>query len=122
MRAVKGRDTGAELRVRRAVYRLGFRYRIHQRQLPGCPDLAFHGRRKAIFVNGCFWHGHHCARGARVPKNNRAYWTSKIARNRERDTKHCARLSAMGWSVLTVWECEITAAELEERLHTFLHV
>src|ERR1700735_5319447 len=82
MRAVKSKDTRPEMHVRRIVYALGYRYRLHRKDLPGKPDLAFIGRRKAIFVNGCFWHGHDCPRGSRAPKTNQAYWTAKISRNR----------------------------------------
>jgi DNA mismatch endonuclease, patch repair protein len=120
MRAVKSRDTKPEMIVRRLVHRLGYRYRLHRQDLPGKPDLTFPGRRKVVFMHGCFWHGHDCARGARVPKNNRDYWTAKIARNQARDANECERLRAMGWSVLTVWECEIKDLGLESRLRAFL--
>lgn len=120
MRAVKSRDTNPEMIVRRLVHRLGYRYRLHRQDLPGKPDLTFPGRRKVVFMHGCFWHGHDCARGARVPKNNRDYWTAKIARNQARDANECERLRAMGWSVLTVWECEIKDLGLESRLRAFL--
>jgi DNA mismatch endonuclease (patch repair protein) len=85
----------------------GYRYRLHVKSLPGCPDLAFPSRRKALFINGCFWHGHTCSRGSRLPKANRDYWGKKIARNRERDSHNIEGLKALGWRVLTVWECEI---------------
>jgi DNA mismatch endonuclease (patch repair protein) len=120
MRAVKSRDTKPEMVVRRLAHRLGYRHRLHRPDLPGKPDLTFPSRRKVVFMHGCFWHGHNCARGARVPKNNRDYWTAKIARNKARDTKNCDRLRAMGWSVLTVWECQTKDAGLEPRLRAFL--
>jgi DNA mismatch endonuclease (patch repair protein) len=121
MRAVKSRDTGAELIVRRLAHSRGYRYRLHRSDLPGKPDLAFSGRRKAVFVHGCFWHGHDCVRGARVPKSNRPYWTAKIARNVARDARNQRQLSALGWSVLTVWECELKDREsLAVRLCSFL--
>lgn len=120
MRAVKSRDTTPELIVRRLIYRLGYRYRLYRPDIPGKPDLTFLGRRKVIFVHGCFWHGHHCSRGARVPKHNRDYWTEKIARNRARDTALHAQLQAMGWGVLTVWECEVGDPDLAHRLRVFL--
>src|ERR1700754_3903516 len=117
MRQVKGRDTTPEMIVRRALTRLGARYRLHRKDLPGSPDVAMPGRRLAIFVHGCFWHGHDCPRGARTPKQNRDYWTAKIARNRARDTANAAALAAMGWRVATLWECELKdAAALEGRL------
>ena len=87
MARVKGRDTSPELKVRRLLTRMGVGYRLHRKDLPGRPDIAMAGRRLAIFVQGCFWHGHDCARGARVPKQNRTYWTAKIGRNRARDTR-----------------------------------
>src|ERR1035438_4358669 len=107
MQAVKSQDTGPEMTVRRIVHRLGFRYRLHRRDLPGCPDLVFVPRRKVIFIHGCFWHGHGCARGARVPKTNTPYWTEKIGRNQIRDAKAIELLKASGWDVLVLWECEL---------------
>jgi DNA mismatch endonuclease (patch repair protein) len=107
MRRVKGKDTAPELRVRRLLTRMGLRYRLHRADLPGKPDIVMPGRRLAIFVHGCFWHGHDCARGARIPKANRPYWEAKIGRNRSRDAVHRAALEAQGWRVLTLWECEL---------------
>jgi len=94
MRRVKGRDTAPELRVRRLLWSLGARYRLARADLPGKPDIVLPGRRLAIFVHGCFWHGHDCARGGRVPKANRDYWVGKIARNRTRDAAVRAALTA----------------------------
>lgn len=107
MRAVKSRGTSPELVVRRILYAEGYRYRLHSKNLPGKPDLVFPRRRKVVFVHGCFWHGHDCARGARVPVHNRAYWKEKIARNRGRDQRVRASLKVLGWSVYVVWECEL---------------
>jgi len=107
MRRVKDRDTSPELKVRRLIWRLGARYRLNRRDLPGSPDIVLPGRRLAIFVHGCFWHGHDCARGARIPKANREYWTAKVARNRARDARAEAALDALGWRVEVVWECEL---------------
>lgn len=121
MARVKGRDTKPELKVRRLAHALGYRFRLHRRDLPGSPDLVFPGRRAVIFVHGCFWHGHDCARGARTPKQNAAYWTAKIARNRTRDQNAARALEAEGWRVMTVWECEIKDAQaLSARLDRFL--
>lgn len=120
MRAVKSRDTKPEMVVRRLVHGLGYRYRLHRQDLPGKPDLIFPARRKVVFMHGCFWHGHDCARGARVPMNNRDYWNAKIARNKARDANNCDRLRDMGWSVLTIWECETKDTHLEPRLRAFL--
>ena len=110
MRRVKGKNTGPEMTVRRLIWSLGGRYRLHRKDLPGKPDIVLGPRRLAIFVHGCFWHGHDCARGARVPKANRDYWLSKVARNRARDAASHAALLAAGWRVETVWECELKDA------------
>ena len=117
MRRVKSKNTTPEMAVRRLVWSLGARYRLHAKALPGKPDLVLAGRRLAIFVHGCFWHGHDCPRGARVPKANRGYWTGKIGRNRARDAVNLAALEGLGWRVETVWECELKdAVGLKERL------
>ena len=101
-------DTKPELMVRRALRSLGHTgYRLDRRDLPGRPDIAFIGRKKAIFVHGCFWHGHDCKRGARMPKTNADYWRGKIARNVARDAASEAALAEMGWDVLTIWECKL---------------
>jgi DNA mismatch endonuclease (patch repair protein) len=116
MRRVKGAGTTPELALRRLIWRLGGRYRLNRKDLPGKPDIVLPGRRLAIFVHGCFWHGHDCPRGARVPKANRDYWVAKVARNRDRDARAREALSALGWRVETVWECEMKdAAALEAR-------
>jgi DNA mismatch endonuclease, patch repair protein len=121
MRRVKGRDTTPELIVRRALTRLGVRYRLHRKELPGSPDIVMPGRRLALFVHGCFWHGHDCARGSRVPKQNRDYWVAKVGRNAARDARSREALAALGWRVETIWECELKdAAALETRLRTLL--
>jgi DNA mismatch endonuclease (patch repair protein) len=117
MRRVKSTGTSPEVKVRKALTRMGLRYRLHRKDLPGKPDIVMAGRRLAIFVHGCFWHGHDCARGARVPKANRPYWEGKVRRNRERDGEHRAALEARGWRVLTLWECELKdEAALEQAL------
>jgi DNA mismatch endonuclease (patch repair protein) len=111
MRAIKGQDTGPELIVRKLVWALGFRYRLHRTDLPGKPDLAFIGRRKVIFVHGCFWHGHDCPRGSRVPKTNSDYWRLKVARNKKRDADHLVALDNLGWKSQVIWECELKRPE-----------
>lgn len=117
MRRVKGRNTTPEMKVRKALTRLGVRYRLHRKDLPGNPDIVMPGRRLAIFIHGCFWHGHDCARGARVPKQNRDYWVGKVGRNVARDVKSIAALNEQGWRVEVVWECELKdAAALDRRL------
>ncbi len=121
MRQVKGRDTSPEIVVRKALTRLGARYRLHRADLPGKPDIVLPGRRLALFVHGCFWHGHDCARGARVPKQNRDYWVAKVGRNVARDARTREALAAAGWRVETIWECELKdAAALEARLMALL--
>lgn len=121
MRRVKGRGTGPERTVRRLLTRMGLRYRLQRADLPGRPDIVFAGRRLALFVHGCFWHGHDCRRGARAPKANAAYWTAKIARNRVRDGEVAAALGALGWRSAVVWECELKdEAALRVRLADLL--
>jgi DNA mismatch endonuclease (patch repair protein) len=123
MRAVKSRDTGPELAVRAAVRALGYarRYRLNGASLPGKPDIVFGALRKAVFVHGCFWHGHDCKRGARQPKDNAAYWHAKIARNVERDRVALKALKREGWSALVIWECETRDADkLARKLSSFL--
>jgi DNA mismatch endonuclease (patch repair protein) len=107
MRAVKGVDTTPELVVRRLAYGMGYRFRLHRKDLPGKPDLVFAGRRSVIFVHGCFWHGHKCARGDRLPKANAEYWNKKITRNAARDKLHVAALRKEGWRVGVIWECQL---------------
>lgn len=123
MRAVRSSDTGPERAVRAAVCALGYgrRYRIGRAALAGKPDLVFGALRKIIFVHGCFWHGHDCKRGARMPKDNASYWRAKIERNRARDAAVQHALKADGWKVLVVWECETRAdARLLAKLSRFL--
>ena len=115
MRQVRARDTGPERIVRALLWAAGYRYRLHGKALPGKPDLVFAGRRAAVFVHGCFWHGHDCARGAREPKANGDYWRAKIARNRARDARVAGELEALGWTPLTVWECELKDREALRR-------
>ena len=116
MRRVKGRDTAPELAVRRILRAAGIGYRLGGAGLPGRPDLVMKGRRVAVFVHGCFWHGHDCPRGARKPKANAAYWIGKIERNRTRDAAARAALEASGWRVVTVWECGMKAPDFADRL------
>ena len=121
MRAVKDRNTYPELRVRRLLHSMGYRYRLHRIDLPGKPDIVFEPHFKAIFVHGCFWHGHGCKRGARKPRANAAYWEKKIAGNVERYSRQQEELRDGGWSILTIWECELDKTErLETRIRRFL--
>lgn len=117
MRRVKGRDTSPEMKARKLLTRLGARYRLHRKDLPGSPDIVLPGRRLAIFVHGCFWHGHDCARGSRVPKQNRDYWLAKVGRNAARDAASRVALIEAGWRVETIWECDMKdEAALTDRL------
>ena len=121
MRQVQSENTKPELLVRSLAHRLGYRFRLHRRELPGAPDLVFPSRRKVIFVHGCFWHGHPCRRGARLPKTNAEYWHNKITRNKERDKRHQRRLRQLGWSALVLWECQLRDQQkLSARLSHFL--
>ena len=121
MRAVKSRNTGPEMKVRRLVHALGRRYRLYRKDLPGKPDLVFATKRRVIFVHGCFWHGHQCPRGNRLPKTNVVYWSAKIARNRKRDAAVVVELKSHHWSPLIVWECELKdLPRLSKRLCRFL--
>jgi len=106
MRAVKSRNTAPEMKVRRAAHALGLRFRLNRADLPGKPDLVFPAKRTALFVHGCFWHGHDCPRGARMPQNNRDYWQAKISRNMARDKASLAALKKLGWTPRVIWECQ----------------
>ena len=120
MKSVRTRDTGPELIVRRRLHRLGFRFRLQAKDLPGKPDIVFRNRRKAIFVHGCFWHGHDCGKG-RLPKSRTDYWGPKIEANRARDSHAVAALSELGWQVLVVWQCETRdEASLDRILTAFM--
>jgi len=120
MGLVGSTDTKPELLVRRLVHSLGYRYRLHRRDLPGVPDLVFRSRRKIIFVHGCFWHGHDCRLG-RMPKSRQDYWLQKISRNKERDATNLRRLRGMRWKCLVLWECQLRSREaLVDRLRQFL--
>jgi DNA mismatch endonuclease (patch repair protein) len=106
MSLVRSTNTKPELRVRRLVHRLGYRYRLHSAELPGKPDLVFPSKGKVIFVHGCFWHGHECKLG-RIPKSRIEYWGTKITTNRNRDLMTLSKLGELGWKCLTIWECDL---------------
>lgn len=123
MSRVRGKDTKPEMIVRRLLHGQGYRYRLHARDLPGSPDIVFRGRRKAIYVHGCFWHRHpdETCKLARLPKSRREFWLPKLEGNRERDLRNQQLMIEKGWSFLLVWECEIPdRAHLVERLQSFL--
>jgi DNA mismatch endonuclease, patch repair protein len=122
MARIRAKDTKPEMAVRRLAHGMGFRFRLHRRDLPGSPDLVFPRLQKAIFVHGCFWHLHRDpgCRNAVIPKTRTEWWTTKLERNRRRDEATEAALRALGWDVLVIWECEVRAAKHEERLTAFL--
>ncbi|MDX6748568.1 very short patch repair endonuclease [Geminicoccaceae bacterium 1502E] len=121
MRAIHSKHTRPELIVRRLLRAAGLKgYRLHRRDLPGRPDIAFIGRKKAILVHGCFWHGHDCREGNRRPRSREDYWLPKIRGNQQRDARQYAQLVAAGWAVLIVWECETGKPALAEKLMAFL--
>jgi DNA mismatch endonuclease (patch repair protein) len=121
MSKVKGRDTKLEMLVRRLVYSLGFRYRLHRKDLPGTPDLSFIGRKKAIFVHGCFWHRHPQCKRASIPKTNTIFWKTKLNTNVKRDEQAQLELVNMGWQVLVIWQCETKdIGILKETIKSFL--
>jgi DNA mismatch endonuclease (patch repair protein) len=115
MRRVKGRDTKPERRLCALLWRLGYRYRKHRRGIPGNPDLAFVGRKRAIFVHGCFWHRHECPSGRRAPKSRVAFWTTKFQQNVKRGSIVAKDLRRAGWKSLVIWECQLRKPEIVER-------
>ena len=107
MSSIRGKNTKPEILVRKSLHARGFRFRLHNKKLPGSPDIVLPKYGVAIMVNGCFWHGHKGCRYATEPKTNIEFWETKIARNRHRDEVTTAHLEALGWTVITVWECEL---------------
>ena len=121
MARVRSKNMRPELAVRKLVFALGYRYRLHARDLPGSPDLVFRPREKVIFVHGCFWHRHADCALARMPKSRLEFWTRKLEGNRKRDEKNNRALAREGWKVLTIWECQLkNLARLEGRISRFL--
>lgn len=113
----RAKNTGPELRLRHALWHLGFRYRVNDKHLPGSPDIVLPKYRTVIFVHGCFWHGHKDCKNASTPKTNTDFWKAKITRNQDRDQEVWRQLEAKGWAVIIVWECQLKKAVLEETLH-----
>lgn len=114
MSGIRGKNTKPELQVRRYLYAKGFRYRLHTSNLPGKPDLVFKKYRTVLFVHGCFWHRHEHCKYAATPKTNSAFWIKKLTTNRDRDLKNESLLQALGWRVLTIWECEVDEFHLAQ--------
>ena len=134
MAAIRGKDTKPEMIVRKGLWRMGFRYRLNHKRLPGHPDLVLKKYRTCIFVNGCFWHGHNVAMPQvnseegivnsdcfKIPKTNREFWVSKIKRNKERDIEEQKRLAEMGWHCITIWECELKPSKRETTLKSLAY-
>ena len=123
MSNIRSKGMKPEMAVRRLAHSMGYRYRLHRKDLPGKPDLAFPSRRKVIFVHGCFWHRHSdpACKIARLPQSNRDYWWPKLERNAARDAEHAATLGKLGWKVLTIWECEVNRnVGLRRQIREFL--
>ena len=120
MSRVRGKDTKPEMIVRRLAHRLGYRFRLHRRDLPGSPDLVFPGRKKVIFVHGCYWHRHNCKKST-VPKTNVEFWRDKFLKNVERDDKNLKKTKNLGWTPLVIWQCQTeNERELGQILDDFL--
>ena len=125
MSRIRAKDTKPEVYVRRLVHSMGYRYRLHRRDLPGTPDMVFPSRRKIIFMHGCFWHLHDDPKCklARMPNSNQAFWKPKLERNRERDKANRAKLETLGWEVLVIWECQVRNKDpepLRQQVRVFL--
>ena len=122
MKSVGRKDTAPEVAVRRYLHRHGLRYRLHVRDLPGTPDIVLPRYRTAIYVHGCFWHGHDCKHGSVQARTNREFWRSKIAANQERDDRKAKALTELGWTVQVIWECESgRVAALDALIKRILH-
>jgi DNA mismatch endonuclease (patch repair protein) len=120
MAKIRGKNTRPEMIVRSTLHSLGYRYRLHDKRLPGCPDLVFPSRKKVIFVNGCFWHGHACRRGQSIPKSNCEFWSSKIQSNKLRDQRNEKSLLSLGWTLMIVWECQVKSGNWIAEAQAFL--
>ena len=121
MQAIRGRDTRPEMLVRSLVHRMGFRFRLHRRDLPGAPDLVLPRHRKVLLVHGCYWHCHRCRFGRVVPRTNAKFWQARRAGNVARDRRNLRRLRRLGWQVLIIWECQTRNPDpLKARLKSFL--
>lgn len=121
MRRVRNKNTAPEMKVRKLIFAMGYRYRLHVKSLPGSPDIVFAGRKKAIFVHGCFWHMHDCKKGS-PPESNKKFWYPKLQRNKARDAENLTELEKKGWKVLVIWQCQLkNLLELETAIKAFLN-
>lgn len=114
MRKIRSKDTKPEVRIRKLLFGLGYRFRLHRKDLPGTPDIVFAGRKRVIFVHGCFWHQHQDCREGRLPGSRQEYWIPKLKNNISRDQKHMVELQKLGWKVLVIWECQVTNIDRTE--------
>lgn len=119
MSRIRSKDTAPEMAVRTFLHALGYRYRLHRKELPGNPDIVFPSRRKVIFIHGCYWHAHDCSVG-HVPKSNVSYWSSKLERNAARDAANGKLLRALGWKTMIIWECQVRKGSFTQKLKRFL--
>ena len=121
MAQIRSKNTSPELRVRSLVHKLGYRFRLHSKVLPGKPDLVFKKYKTVLFVNGCFWHRHDCKNGQQIPKTNSAFWKDKFTKNQKRDLSNYSTLKTRGWTVAIMWECEIhDQIKLEKSIQSIL--
>lgn len=116
MSKVTSKNTKPELTIRKALFSEGYRYRLHRKDLPGNPDIVFPGRKKVLFINGCFWHGHKCKKAA-LPKTNRPFWEKKLSSNAKRDKQNIRKLKEMGWLSMVIWQCKIKKSTLKSQIN-----
>jgi DNA mismatch endonuclease, patch repair protein len=121
MSNIRGKNTKPEIFIRKMIYHMGFRYRLHRKDLPGTPDLAFLSKKKVIFIHGCFWHKHNCKKGFSTPKTNSDFWREKRAKNVERDKNNLRKLRDLGWAYLIIWECSIKKRNMGELSITIMN-
>lgn len=114
----RGKDTAPEIVVRQLIYSLGYCYRLHRKDLPGCPDMVFSSKKKIIFINGCYWHRHTCKKGRSTPETHQDFWQTKFFRTKQRDKEARKKLKKCGWQILTIWECQIKNVEMLKKMVT----
>jgi len=114
----RGKDTSPEIIVRQLIYSLGYRYRLHRKDLPGCPDMVFSAKKKVIFINGCYWHRHTCKKGRSKPETREDFWQTKFFKTKQRDKETRKKLKKLDWQILTIWECQIKNVEKLKKMVT----
>lgn len=107
----RSKGTSTEITVRQFIHSLGYRYLLHQRDLPGCPDMVFSAKKKVIFINGCYWHRHNCKKGRSMPETHKDFWQTKFSRTKQRDKETRKKLKKLCWQILIIWECQIKTVE-----------